>query len=186
MRSTIYDKLFGVLKLRLTETERYFYVYGMKFQKRAQAKKAGSYSGCEVEQFVNEFCNEIDNKCSELLKTTERLFLSSGRKLSKSQYEHLIAEYIHSFDTVIDSFSGIFVQEFETIESCMIVFSTLKGNVVSKIKVHIQAMEALSNSRIDKSLCWTATSTAIAAVSLLVSTFALIVTIIDSTSHVCG
>lgn len=186
MRNTIYNKLFEVLKLRLTETERYFYVYSMKFRKKAQVKKASSYSGYEVEQFVNEFCNEINNKCSELLNATERLFIASGRKLSKAQYEHLITEYIHSFNTAIDSFSKTFAQEFGPIESYMIVFSNLKGNIAPKIKVHLQAMEALSNSRIDKSLCWTATSTAIAAASLLVSAFALIVTIIDSVSHACG
>ena len=169
MRKTIYNDLFEVLRLQLSETERYFYVYGMQFRKKAQAKKATAFAGHEIKQFADEFCVEINSKCSELLCSAEKLFLASGRKLSKSQYKHLIAEYTHSFGILIDAFSKTFFEEFETLETIALLFSNLKGNITPKITSHFRAIEILSNSKIDKVLRWTAVSTVLAALSLILS-----------------
>lgn len=86
MRDKVYKQLSSLVNESIFDIYERFSIYIHLFEKRAEETKANSYGGYELTKFAGEFNKELNQKCSELLKEIETLFVGSGRKISRKQY----------------------------------------------------------------------------------------------------
>ncbi len=175
MNDKVYKQLLQLIDANILNINDYFFVYTLLFKRKAKETKAGSYGGYEVINFVGEFNNELNNKCADLLKETEKLFINSGRKLSKKQYTELIGKCTKPFDSIIENYSKAVKEEFELNGTLEVSLTLSKERISSRIRGHINALKSISNTKIDKALLWTAVGTIFGGISLILSVIAIII-----------
>ena len=98
-------------------------------------------------------------------------------KSFKKQYADLIDKCTTLFVSTIDGYYKVFQEEFDlnrTIETSRNVF---RSNIALRISNHINALNIMTNTKLDKALLWTAIGTVFAGLSLVLSVIAIIVTI---------
>jgi hypothetical protein len=176
MNKKLYEQISLLINEKIEDTYKYFEVYKYTFNKKVKKLKASPYSGHDVLELVENFNDELNLKCKTLLKEIDDLFINSGRKLSNSQYADLIKRCTSLFVSTIDGYYKAFQEEFEfkgTIKTSANVF---RKNMASKISGHINALNIISTTKIDKALMWTAVGTVFAGISLLLSIIAIILT----------
>lgn len=177
MNKKIYKQLSVLINERIEDTYKHFEAYKHLFKKNVQEVKAGSYGGHDVLEFAEDFNKEVNRKCNVLLKEIDSLFINSGRKLSNKQYADLIDKCTTLFVSTIDGYYKVFQEEFDlnrTIETSRNVF---RSNIALRISNHIDALNIMTNTKLDKALLWTAIGTVFAGLSLVLSVIAIIVTI---------
>ncbi|MBE6806268.1 MAG: hypothetical protein E7526_07170 [Ruminococcaceae bacterium] len=177
MNKKAYKKLSVLINEKIEDTYKYFEEYKHLFKNNAQEVKAGSYGGRDVLEFVEDFNKEVNKKCNELLKEIDSLFINSGRKLSNNQYADLIDKCTTLFASTIDGYYKVFEEEFDLNETIETSSNLFRGNTALKISRHINALNIMSNTKLDKALLWTAIGTVFAGLSLVLSVIAIIVTI---------
>lgn len=174
MRDKVYKQLSSLVNESIFDIYEYFSVYIHLFEKRAEETKANSYGGYELTKFAGEFNKELNQKCSELLKEIETLFVGSGRKLSRKQYMDLIDKCTKPFDSIVDNYSKAFEKEFGLNETLKTSLTISKSRMFGKIGGFINALNIISNTKIDKALVWTAVGTVFAGFSLILSIIAIL------------
>lgn len=176
MRDKTYKQLFSLANESIVDIYEHFSVYIHLFEKKAEETKANSYGGYELTKFAGDFNKELNQKCSELLKEIEKLFVGSGRKLSRKQYMDLIEKCTKPFDSIVDNYSEVFEKEFGLNETIKTSLKISKSRMFMKISGFINALNIISNTKIDKALVWTAVGTVFAGISLILSVIAIILT----------
>lgn len=174
MKDNVYKQLSSLINESISNIKEYFSIYILLFERRAEETKANSYGGYELTKFVGEFNNELNQKCSELFKEIENLFVGSGRKLSREQYIDLTDKCTKSFDSIIDNYSKAFDKVFGLNETLRLSLTTSKSRIFRKIGKFINALNIISNTKIDKALWWTAIGTVFAGISLILSIIAIL------------
>ena len=175
MNKKIYKQISVLIDEKIDDTYGNFEVFKLMFKRKAQELKTRSYSGRDVLEFVGDFNKEVNDKCNELLKEIDSRFINSGRKLSKSQYADLIGKSTTLFTSVIDGYYKSFQEEFDLNRTIETSKNAFRGNIVLKISRHINALNIMSNTKLDKALLWTAIGTVFAGISLVLSVIAIIV-----------
>ena len=174
MRNKIYKQISSLVNESILDIYEHFSVYIYSFENLAKETKSNSYGGYELTKFVGDFNKELNQKCSDLLKEIETLFVGSGRKLSRKQYMDLIEKCTKPFDSIIDNYSAAFKKEFGLNETAETSLRVSKGRIYGKISGFINAVNIISNTKIDKALVWTAIGTLFAGVSLLLSVISIL------------
>lgn len=175
MRKKAYKQITILVDNHISDIHEYFNLYIHLFENKAKETKNSSYGGYELKTLVNEFNNEINQKCSNLMREIETIFANSGRKLSHKQYVDLIEKCVKPFNTIESNFATTFKKEFNFNETLKISLLNSNERISKKINDSINTLNILSNTKIDKALIWTAIGTILAGISLILS----IVTIIE-------
>lgn len=173
MRGKVYKELMFLIDIKLEEISEYFSNYNIVFEKQANELKATSYGGYEIRRMVSDFSNEINIKTKELLVEIENRIISSSRKFSSEQMNDVEQKCTNKISFIINNFNTKLQEVFGLVESVEVTLCNLKQGTEYKITKGIRAVNAMTNAKIDKALCWTAIGTVFAAVSLVLSVVGL-------------
>lgn len=86
----------------------------------------------------------------------------------------LIDKCTKPFDSIVDNYSKAFEKEFGLNETLKTSLTISKSRMFGKIGGFINALNIISNTKIDKALVWTAVGTVFAGFSLILSIIAIL------------
>ena len=150
MRKKVYKEITYLIDIKLEEISDYFSNYNIVFGKQAKEIKAMAYGGYEIKRMASDFSNEINIKTKELLVEIENRIISSSRKFSSKQISDMDKKCADKILFIIDAFNTKLQEVFGLGESIEVILYNLKQGTQYKITKGIKAVNAMTNTKLDK------------------------------------